>query len=84
MDELADEIQDFAISHAVHLHSLAPGPSSAAPVPSTARHGRSSASSGPSAASPPGSSAASPVPPAASPACNSHVNYVCDQCHRTW
>ncbi|XP_076066032.1 uncharacterized protein LOC143039679 [Oratosquilla oratoria] len=32
-EEAADEMQDLAVLHAVHLHSLAPGPSSAAPAP---------------------------------------------------
>ncbi|XP_076057116.1 uncharacterized protein LOC143034644 [Oratosquilla oratoria] len=51
-EELADEMQDLAVSHAVHLHSLAPRPSSAGPAPPS-----------PS----PVSSAVSPVPPAPSP-----------------
>ncbi|XP_076065418.1 uncharacterized protein LOC143039380 [Oratosquilla oratoria] len=73
-EESADEMQDLAVSHAVHLHSLAPGPSSAAPVPPSPSPVPPSPSPVPPSLSPvppspsPVSSAASPVPPAASPA----------------
>ena len=65
-EDFADQQQDLAVLHAVRLHSLAPGPSSAAPGPSSASpvpHVESPVSSAES----PVSSAASHVPPAASP-----------------
>ncbi|XP_076047760.1 uncharacterized protein LOC143029162 [Oratosquilla oratoria] len=78
-EESADEMQDLAVSHAVHLHSLAPGPSSAAPAPPSPSPVPPSPSPVPPSPSPvppaasPMPPAASPVPPSASPAVTAAV-----------
>lgn len=66
VEELGDALQDLALSHAVQVHSLAPGPSAPASASSSTSPVPPSPSPEPSAASPL-PPAASPVPPAASP-----------------